>query len=74
MGTKQLRVSDTGQIKRTIKNFLGKKINIVLSDSTVVFGVLKEVNSTELVLINMRLRPIHCALDTISEYYVDTTV
>ncbi len=46
--------------------FLGKKINIVLRDNTVMFGELKKVNDAEIVLMNMRLENvkypfhIHC--------------
>lgn len=74
MGTKQLRVSDPGQIKKSIRNFLGKKINIVFTDSTVVFGVLKEVTDTELVITNMRLKNTRFEINTIAEFYIDTNV
>jgi ferredoxin-fold anticodon binding domain-containing protein len=74
MGTKQHRVSDIGEIKKSIRSFLGKKINVVFTDSNVVFGVLKEVNETELVITNMRLKNTRFPLDSISEFYVDTNV
>lgn len=74
MGTKQLRLSDPEQIKSRIRNFLGKKINIVLLDNTVMFGELKEVNSSEILLLNMRLKKISYPLIKISEVYLDTKV
>ena len=59
MRTKQLRISDVLQIKNRMPEFVGKKINIVLSDSTAMFGELKKVNDTEITLMNMRLEKIN---------------
>ncbi len=56
MGTRQLRLSDSDEIRSRIRNFLGKKINVVLSDNTVMFGILKEVSQTEILLVNMRMK------------------
>ena len=72
MSTKQLRISDPEQIRSRLKNFLGKKINIVMHDSTVLFGILKEVNATEITLVNMRLRKGVCSISDIAEIYLDT--
>lgn len=72
MGTKQLRISDPEQIKSKAGNFLGKKINIVLLDNTVVFGKLKEVNSNEILLLNMRMKKVKCPFSSISELYIDS--
>ncbi len=74
MGTKQLRMSDRIQIQNSIGNFLGKKINIVLSDSTAMFGVLKEVTETEILLVNMRLKGRRYPLADITEIYLDTVL
>ena len=72
MSTRQLRISDAGQIKSKASSFLGKKINIVLLDNTAVFGVLEEVTSTDLVLLNMRMRKIKYPFPSIAELYVDS--
>lgn len=72
MSTKQLRLNDPAQIQKTIKSLLGKKINIVLTDDTVVFGELKEVNATEIRLTNMRLKNIRYPFVKITEVYLDT--
>jgi hypothetical protein len=74
MGTRQLRLSDKDQIQRGIRNFLGKKINIVLLDNTVMFGELKEVNSSEIFLLNMRQKKISYPFLNIAEVYMDTKV
>jgi len=74
MGTRQLRLSDPDQIKSRIRNCLGKKISIVLADNVVVFGVLKDVSSTEILLLNMRLKKISYPLTKIAEVYLDTKV
>lgn len=72
MSTKQLRLNDPAQIQKSIKSLLGKKINIVLTDDTVVFGELKEVNATEIRLMNMRLKNIGYPFVKITEVYLDT--
>ena len=72
MSTKQLRISDAGQIKSKASTFLGKKINIVLLDNTAVFGTLKEVTSTDLIVLNMRMKKVKYPFPTIAELYVDS--
>ena len=72
MSTKQLRLNDPAQIQKSIKSLLGKKINIVLTDDTVVFGELKDVNATEIRLMNMRLKNIRYPFVKITEVYLDT--
>jgi hypothetical protein len=74
MSTKQLRLSDPDHIKKRIKSFLGKKINIVMADNTAMFGILKEVTETEILLVNMRLKRRSYPLNTIVEVYLDTVV
>jgi small nuclear ribonucleoprotein (snRNP)-like protein len=74
MGTKQLRLSDPAQINSRIRSFLGKKINIVLSDNTVMFGELREVNDSGILLLNMRFKKITYPLKNIAEIYLDTNV
>ena len=74
MGTKQLRINDPEQIRSRVGIFLGKKINIVMVDNTVMFGVLKEVKSSEIILLNMRLKKISYPLAKIAEVYLDTKV
>jgi hypothetical protein len=72
MSTKQLRISDAEQIKSKAASFLGKKINIVLLDNTAVFGQLKEVNSNEILLLNMRMKKVKYPFSSIAELYVDS--
>ena len=74
MGTKQLRLSDPQLIRSRIGSFLGKKINIVLFDNTVMFGELKQANDSEILLLNMRLKKIAYPLKDIAEIYLDTNV
>jgi hypothetical protein len=74
MRTKQLRISDALQIKSRMPEFVGKKVNIVLSDSTAVFGELKKVSDSEIVLMNMRLAKVRYPFNSISEIYLDTIV
>ena len=74
MRTKQLRLNDAAQIRKRMGEFLGKQINIVLTDSTVMFGELKKVNDGEIVLRNMRLENISYPFAAIAEVYFDTKV
>jgi hypothetical protein len=57
-----------------MKEFLGKKLNIVLNDRTVMFGELKNVGSDHIVLSNMRLENIQYPFNSIVEVYLDTIV
>ena len=74
MRTKQLRLNDPAQIRQRMSEFLGKQINIVLTDRTVMFGELTKVNDSEIILRNMRLENIKYPFQTISEVYLDTKV
>jgi hypothetical protein len=74
MRTKQLRLSDSTQIRQRISEFLGKKINIVLADRTVMFGELKKVNNDHIVLKNMRLENVTYPFQSIVELYLDIIV
>ena len=57
-----------------MSGFIGKKINIVLTDRTVMFGELKKVNDKAIVLKNMRLENMTYAFQSIVEVYLDTRV
>ena len=74
MRTKQLRLTNSDQIRRRMNEFIGKKINIVLNDRTVMFGELKTVNDTSIVLRNMRLENIAYPIQSIVEIFLDTHV
>jgi hypothetical protein len=72
VSNRQLRLSDTEQIKTRIKTFLDKKVSIVRQDNMVFYGLLKKVTEQEITLSTMRLKNITIALDHISELYIDT--
>ena len=72
MRTKQLRISDSQQIKSKASTFLGKKINIVLMDDTAVFGKVTEVGDTGIELVNMRLKKVKYPFSSIAEVYIDS--
>jgi small nuclear ribonucleoprotein (snRNP)-like protein len=71
MSTRQIRLNTLDQIRTKLKEFYGKKINIVLRDRTVLFGQLKSIDSTELKFVNMRLAAVTVPLDEVSEVYLD---
>lgn len=74
MRTKQLRLIDSEQIRSRMKEFIGKKINIVLTDRTVMFGELKQANDNSIVLRNMRLENMTYPIQSIVEIFLDTHV
>lgn len=71
MSLRQIRFSTLEQIQNRLKEYTGKKINIVLSDQKVFFGELKSVDNTRLTFVNMRLEPVSLSLKEISEVYLD---
>ena len=71
MRTRQLRLSSLADIQKRLKDFTGKKINIVLRDRTVLFGELKSIGNTELTFVNMRQDASSLLLKDISEVYLD---
>jgi small nuclear ribonucleoprotein (snRNP)-like protein len=71
MITRQLRLNTSDQIKNRLREFRGKKINIVLNDRTVMFGELKSLDDTTLTFLNMRLDPVTLPIANINEVYLD---
>jgi hypothetical protein len=71
MRTRQLRLTSSDQIRKRLKEFTGKKINIVLCDRTVLFGELKTIGDKELTFVNMRLEPVSLSLKDVTEVYLD---
>jgi hypothetical protein len=72
VSNRQLRLSDSQQIKSRIESFLDKNISIVRQDNMVFYGLLKKVTPREITLATMRLKDITIDLDHISELYIDT--
>lgn len=69
-----MRISDPTQIRKRIGEFLGKHVNVVLADNTVMFGELVAVEPSGIKLRNMRLKTIAYPFNTIRELYLDTIV
>jgi hypothetical protein len=72
MSTRQLRLTSVESIKKNLDKLSGKKINLVLSDKTVVFGEVFQVNPESIGVVNGRLKKINYPLTQISEIYFDT--
>jgi ribosome maturation factor RimP len=68
---KQIRLSDPLKVQQRLPEFLGKKINIVLKDNTVMFGELARIRETSIELINMRQKIQQVPIQNISELYSD---
>lgn len=71
MVTRQIRLSTQDHIRKKLKDLIGKKINIVLCNRTVLFGELKRVSDNDLTFENMRLEPFTMLFKDISEVYFD---
>jgi len=71
MSVRQIRLSNFEQIQKRLKEYTGKKINIVLCNRTVHFGELKTLDITHLTFINMRQEKVVLALRDVNEVYVD---
>jgi hypothetical protein len=72
--TKQIRLSSAVQIRARIKEFLGKKINIVLADNRVIIAELHAVSASGIEVINMRLKKNHYPFEQLYEVYFDVIV
>lgn len=72
MSTRQLRITQTDQIQKKVTDLVGKKINVILSDKTAMFGELHAVQNKGIVLKNMRLKKMHFPFTQISEVYFDS--
>ena len=71
MSVRQIRFSSLEQIQKRLKDFAGKKINIVLCNRTVLFGWLKSVDQENLSFVNMREALVSLPLNEITEVYLD---
>ena len=71
MSTRQIRLNTAEQIQTRLKQYNGRKINIVLCNRTVFFGELKSVGPGHIVFENMRRESVTLTLKEISEVYLD---
>lgn len=72
MGTRQLRLNDAALIQKRMPEFVGKIINVVLTDQTTTVGVLKKADDSKIILKNMRMKDVSFTFDKIAEVYFDT--
>jgi hypothetical protein len=71
MQKRQLRLSHPVIIRQRLAEFLGKKINIVQQDNTVIFGELTAVEHDQFTIKNMRLKKTQHLINDIYELYLD---
>jgi hypothetical protein len=69
---RQLRLTTFDQIKTRLKEFTGKKINIVLRNRKVLFGELLSIDEAHLAIADMRRKKVSLHLADISEVYLDS--
>ena len=71
MSKRQIRINDPVILRQRIMEFVGKPINLVFNDKTVLVGTLKCVRENEILLSNMRLKDIKLSFSNIVELYAD---
>lgn len=69
--TRQLRLSTSDQFQKRLKDFIGKKINIVLCNRKVLFGELTNLDIGQLTFENLRQQKVTLLFTDISEIYLD---
>lgn len=74
MRTKQIRISGTQNVREKAKSYIGKNINIVLSQNVTIFGKLLVSHDDHVIIENTRLKKQRIALQEINEFYFDATV
>jgi hypothetical protein len=72
MSTRQLRLTSVDSIRKNLNRLSGKNITLVLTDKTVMFGKVLDVQSDGLVIVNGRLKKAIYTLTDISEIYFDS--
>jgi hypothetical protein len=70
-GIRQIRLNDPQVIKLRMKEFMGKNINLVFHDRKSITGNVQTIDASGVELLNMRLRKMRFAFDTIAEVYID---
>lgn len=71
MQKRLLRLSTQTQIRQHVTGFVGKKINIVLNDNTVVLAELLKFSEVQLGVQNMRGQQLTVAFTDIYEIIID---
>lgn len=71
MSKKQIRLSDSGQIKLRCKEFIDHNITVILNDNTTLFGKLKKLESNELIIVNTRLKKTRIPMEKVTELFTD---
>ncbi len=71
MQKRLLRLGTSAQIRKELARFTGKKINIVLTDNTVVLAELLTFADNELAVRNMRGQKLTVAIADIDEIIID---
>lgn len=71
MQKRLLRLSTQTQIRERVAGFIGKKINIVLNDNTVMLAKLVKFSGPELWVQNMRGQELSVAFADIYEIIID---
>ena len=74
MSIRQIRLNSLEKIRENIATYKGKKINLVLSNRTSVYGELLAVENDGVVMKNQGLRKLNISWSEISELYFDLVV
>lgn len=70
--TRQLRINDPSKIQERIKEFVGKRINLVFHDDRVITGKLDSLTANDITIVNMRNKMMTFRFLDVAELYFDT--
>lgn len=71
MSRKLIRLVSHDQIRNRAKEFLNKKINIVLKSNDVTFGVLQRISDNDIIIQNLRHKTMVIPIISIDEICID---
>lgn len=71
MSKKQIRISEPTLLKKRLPEFINRKVNVILKDNTVIFGLLKKTDDQSLHVMNMRQKEIVLPMEKVAEFYTD---
>jgi hypothetical protein len=74
MSIRQIRLNSVDQIKTRIREFEGKRVQVVLSNNTAFYAKVKSVSENGIVVENGRLKKNLLPFNSIAEIYFDQPV
>lgn len=74
MSIRQIRLNEIEQIKSRVREFQGKRIQVILSNNTSAYVELKSVEPHGIIVENRRFKRKLLPFETITEIYFDQQI